>query len=302
MRFCLVLMALAIPASAQLFTLTKEQMIRLTQKNPYGRFEDGRPKIPDEVLEKAKSLSAEEIWGVLPGAGYPNQFEGNWQLLHPGKKMVGRVVTAQFMPARPDVKEVIDEQMKARNPLGGPHHQWAIDQLKNGDVIVVDLFGKVDGGTFVGDNLATAIYALSKGSGMVVDGGIRDLEGIFPLDMAAYFRGAHPSAIREVIMTGFNIPIHIGNAAVMPGDMVFGDREGLYFVPPHLVKAVLDKAEETHVHDEWTKEKLLSGKYKSIEVYGSPRTQALKDEYAEYVKKKLGRPPSSPQNQVQQKK
>lgn len=293
MRLLVALAGFASIASAQLFTLTKEQMVRLTAKNPYERFEDGRPKVPDDVLEKVKGLSAEEIWGVLPGRGYPNQFEGNWQLLHPGKKMVGRVVTAQFMPIRPDINEVIDEQMKARNPLGGPHHQWAIDQLKPGDVIVVDLFGKVDGGTFVGDNLATAIHALTKGTGMIVDGGIRDLEGIFPLDMAAYFRGAHPSAIRSVMMTGFNVPIRIGDATVLPGDIAFGDREGVYFVPPQFLKEILDRAEETHVHDEWTKEKLLSGKYKSIEVYGSPRTEELKNEYREYVKKKLGREPSA---------
>lgn len=295
MRFLFAVAALALPASAQLFTLSKEQMVRLTSQNPFERFADGRPKVPDALLEKFKSLSSEEIWGVLPGAGYPNQYEGNWQLLHPGKKMAGRVVTAQFMPIRPDVNEVIDEQMKARNPLGGPHHQWAIDQLQPGDIIVVDLFGKVDGGTFVGDNLATAIFSLSKGAGLVVDGGIRDLEGIFPLDMAAYFRGAHPSAIRGVMMTGFNVPIRVGNATVMPGDIAFGDREGVYFVPPHLAQRIVDRAEETHVHDEWTKDKLMSGKYKSIEVYGSPRTQELKDEYSEYVKKKLGRPPSREQ-------
>jgi regulator of RNase E activity RraA len=295
MRLAFALAAFAPLASAQLFTLTKDQLIRITAKNPYERFEDGRPKVPDAVLEKVKGLSSEEIWGVLPGAGFRNQYEGNWQLLHPGKKMVGRVVTAQFMPVRPDVLEYIDAEMKRRNPLGGPHHQWAIDQLKPGDVIVVDLFGKIDGGTFVGDNLATAIYALSKGAGMVVDGGIRDLEGIFPLDMAAYFRGAHPSAIRDVMMTGFNVPIRVGNATVMPGDVAFGDREGVYFIPPHLVEQVTNRAEETHVHDEWTKEKLLSGKYKSIEVYGSPRLEELKKEYREYVEKKLGPRPARPQ-------
>jgi len=294
MRFALALAALAPLASAQLFTLTKDQLIRITAKNPYERFEDGRPKVPDAILEKVKGLSSEEIWGVLPGAGFRNQYEGGWQLLHPGKKMVGRVVTAQFMPVRPDVMEYIDAEMKQRNPLGGPHHQWAIDQLRPGDVIVVDLFGKIDGGTFVGDNLATAIYALSKGAGMVVDGGIRDLEGIFPLDMAAYFRGAHPSAIRDVMMTGFNVPIRVGGATVMPGDVAFGDREGVYFIPPHLVERVTSRAEETHVHDEWTKEKLLSGKYKSIEVYGSPRLEELKKEYREYVEKKLGPRPAPP--------
>jgi regulator of RNase E activity RraA len=292
MRFVLMLLVLGAPACAQLFTLTREQMLQLTAKNPYDRFADGRPKVPDAVLEKMKGLSAEEIWGVLPGAGYRNQYEGGFQLLHPGRKLVGRVVTAQFMPVRPDVMEFIDKDMKARNPLGGPHHQWAIDQLQPGDVIVVDLFGKVDGGTFVGDNLATAIHALTKGTGMVVDGGIRDLEGIFPLDMAAYFRGAHPSAIRDVMMTGFNVPIRIGNATVMPGDVAFGDREGVYFVPPHLAEQILTRAEETHIHDEWTKQKLLSGKYKSIEVYGSPRTEELKKEYADYLRQKLGREPA----------
>ena len=298
MRALVALIALAAPSAAQLFTLTRDQMIRLTAKNPYERFEDGRPKVPDHLLEKMKGLSAEEIWSVLPGAGYPHQFEGGFQLLHPGKKLVGRVVTAQFMPMRPDVMEYIDEKMKAVNPLGGPHHQWAIDQLKPGDVIVVDLFGKIDGGTFVGDNLATAIYALTKGAGMIIDGGIRDLEGIYPLDMAAYFRGAHPSAIRGVMMTGFNIPIQIGQATVMPGDVAFGDREGVYFVPPHLVEPVLERAEETHVHDEWTKAKLMSGKYKSIEVYGSPRTPELKEEYAEYLRQRLGRAPGgSPKKQ-----
>lgn len=292
MRLVLLLLALGAPACAQLFTLTKEQMLQLTAKNPYDRFADGRPKVPDAVLEKMKGLSSEEIWGVLPGAGYRNQYEGGFELLHPGKKLVGRVVTAQFMPVRPDVMEYIDKDMKTRNPLGGPHHQWAIDQLQPGDVIVVDLFGKIDGGTFVGDNLATAIHALTKGTGMVVDGGIRDLEGIYPLDMAAYFRGAHPSAIRDVMMTGFNVPIRIGNATVMPGDVAFGDREGVYFVPPHLAEQILTRAEETHIHDEWTKEKLLSGKYKSIEVYGSPRTEELKKEYADYLRQKLGREPA----------
>jgi regulator of RNase E activity RraA len=127
---------------------------------------------------------------------------------------------------------------------------------------------------------------------MIVDGGVRDLEGIFPLDMAAYFRGAHPSAIRDVMMVGYNVPVRIGNATVMPGDVAFGDREGVYFIPPHLVEQVLARAEETHVHDEWTREKLLSGKYKSIEVYGSPRLDELKEEYRRYVEKKLGPRPA----------
>jgi 4-hydroxy-4-methyl-2-oxoglutarate aldolase len=271
-------------AEAQIFTLSSEQMIKYSAKNPYDRFADGRPRIPDALLEKAKGLSAEEIFAVLPGAKFPNQYEGNWTVLHPGRKLVGRAVTAQFMPYRPDVAEVAESEAKAKG-LGQNANQRVIDMLQPGDVIVVDLFGKIDNGTFVGDNLATAIYSATK-TGFVIDGSIRDLEGIFPIDIAAYFRGVHPSAIGNVMLTGVNVPVRIGGATVMPGDLVFGDREGVYFVPPHLVAEILEKAETTHIHDEWTKSKFLSGKYKSSELYPTPQDPALKKEYEDYLRKR----------------
>jgi 4-hydroxy-4-methyl-2-oxoglutarate aldolase len=152
-----------------------------------------------------------------------------------------------------------------------------------------DLFGKIENGTFVGDNLATAIYAATKTGGMVIDGGIRDLEGIHPIDMAAYFRGVHPTPIGSVMLTAVNVPVRIGNATVMPGDVVFGDREGVYFVPPQLVEDVLKKADVTHIHDEWTKAKFLTGKYKASELYPSPSDPKLKAEYEAYLKSKLGK-------------
>jgi regulator of RNase E activity RraA len=262
-------------------------MIRYTAANPYERFEDGRPKVPDSLLEKFRGLSAEEVWAVLPGEGYHNQYEGNWQILHPEKKLVGRAVTAQFMPARPDVGDVAEADAKARNAPSSPN-QRVIDLLQPGDVLVVDLFGKIEDGTMVGDNLAYYISQVAK-SGLVVDGAIRDLEGIFPFDMAAYFRGAHPSAIHNVMLTGINIPVRIGNATVMPGDVVFGDREGIYFIPPQLVQKVLAKADETHIHDDWTKMMLRTGKYKSSEIYGTPKDPKLKKEYDDYLKEHLGK-------------
>lgn len=272
---------------AQVFTFTKDQMLRYTAKNPYPRFDDGRPKVPDAILEKVKGLSVEEVWSVLPGAGYPSQYAGDFQILHPGKKLVGRVVTAQFMPVRPDVNELINEDGKAKGYKHG-QNQWVLDQLQPGDVLVVDLFGKVDGGTLVGDNLA--YYVMTKtGTGIVVDGAIRDLEGIAAFDMQIYFRGAHPSAINNVMLTGFNVPIRIGGATVLPGDVVFGDRTGVYFIPPQLVEKVVTKADETHVHDQWTQEKFKTGKYKSSDIYSSPDDPALKKEYEEYKKQKLGK-------------
>src|SRR5205085_10241507 len=264
---------------------TRDQMLEYTAQNPYPRFDDGRPKVPDDLLEKCKDLSAEEVWAVLPGAKFSNQYEGNWQILHPDRRLVGRAVTAQFMPYRPDIGEVSEARARAQG-LGHNGNQRVIDTLKRGDVLVVDLFGKIEQGTLVGDNLATAIYGSTR-TGFVVDGAIRDLDGIYPLDMSVYFRGVHPTPIGNVMLTGFNVPIRIGAATVMPGDVVFGDREGVYFIPPHLVKKVLDKADETHIHDEWTKMKLKTGKYKSSEIYPSPSDPALKKEYEEYLKTHL---------------
>ncbi len=288
MRAAILAALAAISANAQLHKLTREQMVEYTAKNPYERFEDGRPKTPDALLEKTRGLSVEEVWGPLRGE-FPFQYEGNFRILHPGKKLAGRAVTAQFMPLRPDLNEIILGRLKSQGAQGAAH-QWVIDQLQEGDVFVVDLFGKLDGGTVVGDNLATAIHSATKTGGLVVDGGIRDLEGIQPIDMAVYFRHAHPSAISGVMLTGYNIPVRIGEATVMPGDVVFGDRTGVYFIPPHKLGGILDRAEETHIHDEWTKMKFMTGKYKSSELYPTPRDPALRKEYEEYKKKKLGNP------------
>jgi regulator of RNase E activity RraA len=279
------------PASAQVFSLTRDQLMRFTEKNPFGRFDDGRPKVPDELLEKVKGLSIEEIWSVLPGKGYASQFEGNWQILQPGKKLVGRVVTVQFMPMRPDVRDPIVAEAKAKGvETRVAAHQRVIDTLQPGDVLVVDLFGKIAGGTIVGDNLAASVFS-ATGTGLIVDGGIRDIEGIVPMGIQMYIRGSHPSAINydQVMLTGVNIPIRIGNVTVLPGDVAFGDRGGIYFIPPQFVQEIVDRAEETHIHDEWTKAKFMSGRYKSSDLYPRPRDPGLLKEYEEYKKKKLGR-------------
>jgi 4-hydroxy-4-methyl-2-oxoglutarate aldolase len=285
-------------AHAQIFTMTKEQLVQLTSQNPFERFDDGRPKIPDNLLQRAREMSAEEVWSGLNAAGgqgggggrggaaWRNQYDDGWQILHPKMRLVGRALTVQFMPSRPD----IDAAARAAAQKAGHanlSNQTAIDMLQPGDVLVVDLFGKGDGGTIVGDNLFYYIMKTTKTGGLVVDGAIRDLTGIQEMMMPAYFRKAHPSAIANVTVTGINIPIRIGNATVMPGDMVFGDAEGLYFVPPHLVQGIVDAADTVHIHDEWTRKKFDEGKYKSADIYGSPKDPALRQEYQQYLEKRL---------------
>ena len=285
---CVCAIALLVPSAvhAQLFTFSKQELMDYTAQEPFDRLPDGRPKVPNDLMERARELSSEEVWAVLQQKGFNNQYADGFQVLHPGKTLVGRAFTVQFMPSRPDVDDIA--RAKAKNS-GLPllTNQTAIDMLQPGDVLVVDLFGKKVNGTIVGDNLFYYVMKATGGGGLVVDGSVRDLNGISEIDMPAYFRSVDPTPIGNVMLTGINIPIRIGSVTVMPGDLVVGDREGVYFIPPQLVKEVLDRADEIHIHDEWTKKKFDEGKYKSSDIYSTPTDPKLQQEYQEYLKRRL---------------
>src|SRR5664279_839881 len=88
--------------SAQKITPTADQIKALTPDWTGERFEDGRPKVSDRLLERLKKVSMEEAWGYLRNKGYQNQFEGDWMVIRPDSVMTGRSVTAQYLPLRPD--------------------------------------------------------------------------------------------------------------------------------------------------------------------------------------------------------
>jgi regulator of RNase E activity RraA len=286
--FILVAILVTVPVRAQIFQFTREQLIDYTKDNPFDRFPDGRPKVPDELLKKLQGVSAEEVWTILNKHHYMNQFAGDWKIVHPEKHLVGRAVTAQFMPLREDVLSVAEQKANGDGPKRNAN-QRVIDMLGDGDTIVVDLYGKQEGGTYVGDNLATAINVFTH-TGMVVNGAVRDLDSIFQMGMPMYIRSAHPTPIANCMLTGVNIPIRIEEATVMPGDVVFGDSEGVYFIPPQFVKEIVQNAEELHIHDEWTQMMLKTGKYKSSDIYPSPRDPELKKQYEEYKKQHMEHP------------
>ena len=277
-------------ASAQLFQWTPEQLIKYTAKNPYDRFPDGRPKVPDEMLERMKGLIAEEVQAVLPGRGFPNQFESRdgWRVLQPNQKMVGRVFTVQFMPLRGDIAEVDEGEAKAKG-TGPARNQTAIDMLQPGDVIVADVFGA--DWNFVGNKLAHYIQT-TTGNGMIVDGGIYWLERIAETGMQAYYKNSYPTQGMRVMVTGINIPVRIGKTLVMPGDVVLADREGLWFIPPHMVKDVVESGEMSKARDDWSLMMLGTGKYTSRQIYG-PLTPELQKQRDEYVFQKTGRRPAA---------
>jgi 4-hydroxy-4-methyl-2-oxoglutarate aldolase len=264
-RAALAALLLSLPAWAQLGMFSKQQRVNLTREWNGDRFPDGRPKVPDSVLEGLADVDAEEAWGVLQAHGYRYQFEGGWHEINPVGRMVGRVFTAVFMPLRPDVNAVINDAGKGEGRIGA-QNSWPIDMLSPGDVLVVDLFGKIQDGTYAGDNLSTAIFAKSH-NGLVVDGSVRDETGISEIKgMHVFVRGVDPSALRDVTLTGINVPIRIGHVTVVPGDVAVSDPEGITFIPPELAQEVIDKAQMTHLVDEWGHQMLREGRYTPGEI------------------------------------
>lgn len=246
---------------------TGADLVGMTPLNPFERFPDGRPRVPDEVLDQLLEATTEQAWKVLGSEGYHFQFEGGWRETHPGRVTVGRAVTAQFLPLRPDFQSVVQAVGvdEGRGTSGG-QNSWVIELLGRRDVMVVDIFGKVKDGTVVGDNLGTAV-AVRTGAGAVIDGGVRDYQGLVQLqDVNFYFRGSDPTAIADVTLAGINIPVRIGNATVLPGDVVLGTPTGVIFIPPHLATQVAEQAAETLVRDRFGKLRLADGTYTSGEI------------------------------------
>jgi len=252
-------------AAGQLGMFSDQQRIDITREWKGERFPDGRPKVPDEVLDRLKLTTAEEAWGTLRRLGYNNQFERNWKTVNvtdaTGDRLVGRAVTAVFMPRRPDMDAVINDHAKKENRVARGQNSWVIDTLVKRDVMVVDLFGKIKDGTIIGDNLGTSIWT-KTGTGLVVDGAVRDVSGLSEIKGFKIFcRGFDPSAIAEVTLMGINVPIRIGQATVLPGDVVLSDPEGITFIPAHLAAMVADESELTRLRDEWGHQMLREQKY-----------------------------------------
>jgi regulator of RNase E activity RraA len=263
---------------------SKEQRIELTREWRGERFDDGRPKVPDELLKRMATVNAEEAWGVLMAHGYINQFEGHWHVINPGPRLAARVVTAVFMPVRPDVNAVINEHGKAEKRVGA-QNSWIIDILQPGDILVADLFGKIKDGTLIGDNLGTSIFTKSH-TGLIVDGAVRDETGISEIEgFRVYTRDVDPSALRNVMLMGINVPIRIGQATVMPGDVAVMDVEGVTFVPPQLCEEVAEHAELIHLVDEWGHSMLRQQKYTPGEIDGK-WTPGMIEEFNQYCASK----------------
>jgi len=263
-------------------TISKDELVFLTSAWKGERFADGRPKISDSILQRAKHIMIDDAWTVLRNEGYLNQFEGGWKTVN-DTPMTGRALTAMYMPSRPDVERNIKER-GAKEGRKGNTNSWPIDKLTKGDLYVADAFGKISGGPIMGATLANSIYSKS-GNGVVFDGASRDLQEIKNIKgFNAYVRDFHPSFTEEMILMGLNTPIRIGNVMVLPGDLVIATREGVLFVPAHMAEQVVSTSEFVIRKDQFGFEMVRNGKYSTGEI-DSQWNDEIKTEFLKWLEK-----------------
>jgi regulator of RNase E activity RraA len=281
------------------FVWTREQMLQYSPQYQGERFADGRPCVPDSVLERMRRVTCEQAWAVLREHGYACQYQGQWVVTHSNPVLVGRAVTCNLIPYRPDLGDVVDRQ-GAQQGLVGKDKHWVMDRLTRRDVLVVDLMDKQIGGGFIGDNLANMIHK-KTGTGCVVWGGTRDLAGVLELqDFTVFNRNWDPStsgAYDRSMVVGYNTPIVIGRAAVMPGDVVLGLREGVVFVPAHLALEVVETSEMIRLQDQFGYQRLKAGVYTAGQI-DAAWTDAINRDFHGWVREQLDTLPPEQQETV----
>jgi 4-hydroxy-4-methyl-2-oxoglutarate aldolase len=267
--------------AAQQITPTANQIKVYTPEWTGERSPDGRPRVADKFLQRLKNVSMEEAWGYLRSKGFMNQYEGDWMVIVPDSVMVGRVVTAQYMPLRPDMDKLIKDKGKEEGRLGASN-SWPIDVLKDGDVYVADSYGKIVDGTLIGDNLGNAIYSKSH-RGVIFYGSVRDVEGLQAIKgFNGWIKGADPSYIQQMMLTGINIPIRIGRAIVLPGDVVLAKKTGTIFIPASLVEDLVLNAEFIQLRDAFGHQRLREGKYTPGQI-DQQWTEEIKKDFLQWL-------------------
>ncbi len=303
----ILLLPIAFPGSsawAQPGVFSREDLIKYTPEWKGERFPDGRPRIPDGILERMKSVTLEEAWAVLRNAGFNHQYEDGWLCIHPENVLVGRALTAVWMPGRPDIHRVIQEQGKKDGRIGA-QNAWPVDMLQPGDVYVCDHFGLKQDGPSIGDNVGNAIYAKS-GNGIVYDGAVRDIEGLkempkFTSFVRFYDPSHHFSSLGDRLnstMIGINTAIRIGNATVMPGDVVLGKEGGVIFIPPQLAETVVKTSEVVRLRDMFGHQRLREKKYTAGQI-DARWSDEIERDFSQWLKDNIDRLPV-PKEQIQE--
>ena len=224
-----------------------------------------RTRVTDQQLEQLADYQLENLWGSMGEYQNTNYIRG-FRTTQPGKRLVGRALTMRFLPSRPDLdkaaRTLADESNRDRR-----FYIRAGEEARKNDVIVVDL-GGVDGANFFGDITALGI-AMRDAAGVLIDGGTRDLAELRGTEFANFPVFARFFDIQPArwLGTDWNVPIRIGSATVVPGDIVVADEGGVLFIPPQLVAQVLERSQQRRSRENFERGVVRSKKYIIRDVY-----------------------------------
>lgn len=289
---------------AQQAQISKQELIALTPEWEGERYPDGRPKVPANILERMKKVTIEEAWAVLRGANFEHQYTEEWEILNPDSVLVGRALTATFMPGRPDVHRVVQKEGEQNGRIGS-QNSWPVEMLEKGDVYVADQFGAHEDGPTIGDNVGNAIYN-NSGNGIVYNGAIRDVAGLKEIEgFTAFFRSYHPShhlnnpdGELNTTLVGINRPTRIGKVMVMPGDVVLGRDGGVIFIPPHLAEKVVKTSEIVRLRDMFGQQRLREGVYTSGQI-DARWSEEIEKDFSQWLEDHIDELPV-PKEQIQE--
>lgn len=308
-RICFLLLLasfLCLPVSilAQEVQLSEEALIKLTSEWEGERYSDGRPKVPDGILERMKLVTLEEAWAVLRNASFNHQYAENWKIINPDSVLVGRALTATFMPGRPDVQRVLEREGEEAGRTGS-QNAWPVAMLQQGDVYVADQFGAHVDGPTIGDNVGNAIYT-NSGNGIVYNGALRDVAGLKEIGgFTSYFRSYHPShhlnnpdRALNTTLVSINAPTRIGKVMVMPGDVVLGRDGGVIFIPPHLAEQVVTTSEIVRLRDMFGQQRIREGVYGADQI-DTRWTEEIEKDFSQWLEDHIDELPM-PKEQIQE--
>lgn len=197
-----------------------------------------------EVVESFASISSATACAKLHEFGIRRSYIDGPEPLRTGQRVVGSALTLQFMPQREDMASGAGQEYAERHTA-----LWhVLEAVQPGDVLVIQAYGSRFSGC-IGDILAR-YFARKGGAGIVVDGRIRDAGRIRELGIPVWSTGTTPhyASQSELVPWAYEVPVAVGGALCMPGDLVVADDDGPVVVPQAMAPRVVQSARD---HEEW---------------------------------------------------
>jgi len=207
--------------------------------------------------------------------GHTNCYHSAFRSTRPSERAVGRAMTIRMLPRRPDLDAAMKQQSEEQGYAPAVYVR-AAEEARPGDVLVVEAGGDLKTGGFFGD--VTALGAkLAGAQGAIIYGSTRDYEELAAMEgFPVLALGFDPIGSVQVGVD-WNVPVRIGNATVLPGDVVLADSYTAIFFPPEIADAVIARARQIDAEEAYCRELVRRGDRPFREIY--PMSEELRREF-----------------------